>query len=162
VARTAQRVREAITDIGAQVVTVREADAESAQEIAAAIGEAMLLDAPYAVMVTEGTDIGTSRISQGLGAVLENPALDVTEFEEMAGVVLIVVDGGSALRKLFKSMRKWAAAPRVVNVGPAALDIDTEVILDVAHGQQNASGDGQEALATTFRSRQPASMRLGA
>jgi len=80
----------------------------------------------------------------------------------MAGVVLIVVDGGSALRKMLKSMRKWAAAPTVVNVAAAALDIDTEVILDVSRGAGAEPDEGSGNQAPAFRSRQQNLARLGA
>jgi len=162
VEKTAQRVRETITDIGARMVTVRESDAEVAEDIAAAVAEAMLPDAPYAVMVANGTDSNSSRIAEELTSATGKPISDVTRFEEMAGVVLIVVDGGSALRKLLKSMRKWTAAPTVVNVAPAALDIETEVILDVSRGAGAQPDEGSGTHAPTFRSRQQNLARLGA
>jgi len=161
-AKTAQRVRETITDIGARLVTVREADTDAAEDIAAAVAQAMLPDVSYAVMVTQGKDINSSRIADELASETGNPIADVTRLEDMAGVVLVVVDGGSALRKLLKSMRKWTAAPTVVNVAAAALDIDTEVILDAGRSDGGEPDEGSGTHAPTFRSRQRSFARLGA
>jgi len=161
-AKTAQRVRETITDIGARLVTVREAETDAAEDIAAAVAQAMLPDVSYAVMVTQGKDINSSRIADELASETGNPIADVTRLEDMAGVVLVVVDGGSALRKLLKSMRKWTAAPTVVNVAAAALDIDTEVILDAGRSDGGEPDERSGTHAPTFRSRQRSFARLGA
>ncbi len=155
-------MRETITDIGARLVTVREAETDAAEDIAAAVAQAMLPDVSYAVMVTQGKDINSSRIADELASETGNPIADVTRLEDMAGVVLVVVDGGSALRKLLKSMRKWTAAPTVVNVAAAALDIDTEVILDAGRSDGGEPDEGSGTHAPTFRSRQRSFARLGA
>jgi hypothetical protein len=76
--------------------------------------------------------------------------------------VLVVVDGGSALLELLKSMRKWTAAPTVVNVAAEALDIYTEVILDAGRSERGEPDDRSGNHPPTFRSRQRSFARLGA
>jgi len=156
----AQRVRETVTDLGARVVTVVEKDAEKAEALALATGHALRPDSGYGVMVTHGSDISSRSLSETLGAAIGDEDFDITTFDKADGLAL-VVNGGTQVKKLLKSMGRWSAQPTVIAIGPEILDIDTEVIVDGHEANPGQSRRGRSASASS-RAHDPFLSRMGA
>lgn len=141
----AQRVRETVIDMGAQFVTVVEPDSKRAERIANAIGQTLQADAPLGVVVLDHAQVTAPKLSSILAKETGNAALDVADFPDLAGVMLVVTGSSAAMRKCLKTMQRWAAQPSVVLICEEALGIDTEVVIDAADATES-HGFGEPAL----------------
>jgi len=128
--RAAEAIRRTVTDYGPACTTVVESDPEQAEELAIAIGEALRPDAPFAMLLCDGVDISSAVVTEHLGKAVGAEKIDVTDFPQMSGVILVINGIGSAARKLLKSMRRWAYRPLVVAVGAEPVGIDGEAVID--------------------------------
>jgi len=158
----AQRVRETVTDLGARVVTVVEKDTDRAEALALVAARALRPDAGFGVMVTHGPDISSRALSKDFGPAIGDEDFDITTFDKAGGLVLVVVNGGSQLRKLLKSLGRWSAEPTVIAIGPQVLDIDTEVIVDGHESANQDESQGSRSSGASSRAHDAFFSRMGA
>jgi DNA-binding SARP family transcriptional activator len=128
----ADRVRETVVDMGAQLVTVVEPDSKRAEIIATAIGQTLHLDAPLGVFVLDHTQLTIANLSAILATASGDSELNVSDFPDLAGVMLVVTGTSAAMRKRMKSMFRWTYQPTVVVICEEPLAFDAEVVLGSA------------------------------
>jgi DNA-binding SARP family transcriptional activator len=128
--RDAARVRTTVTDYSPVCTTVVESDPDRAAQLSVAIGEELRADAPYAILVCPGEDISSAVITEHIGGATDTARIDVTNFPDMSGVILVIDGTGQSVRKLLNSMRRWASRPLVIAVGPEPVGVDGEVIIE--------------------------------
>lgn len=133
------QARQAVTDLGPPCTTIIDPDPLRQSILASAVGEALRLDAPYAVVVCDGADISSSMIACLLSEATGISNIDVASFKSMSGVILIASAADRAMKKVFKSMERWSTRPLVVAIGDAPLGIDGEFIITGDHRALNAA-----------------------
>jgi DNA-binding SARP family transcriptional activator len=126
-AELAARVRSAVVDLGATVVTAI-CDEKHAASAAATVARTLAPDMASGVVVLEGAHATLA----GLNAALETATgdqVDVRTWDKTPHLGIVVVAPRATARKLVTALQVLDEPPAVVTVGPKPLDCDSEAVI---------------------------------
>lgn len=143
-ALVADRVREAVTDLGANLVTVIERRSADRPALAHAICAALRDDMVGGVLLLNETDATKPKIDSMLGTMLDADQFDTATWPKRDGLAIVVpADDSESVRELWATLASWPSAPTLVVVSPSSLGASTEVVVSAVPTPSAAIADAE-------------------